>query len=59
MKVKTMKIKMNDVVYEYEHVTIIVNTKDRQRIKMYSTLENLTMKDFVSKLLDTYENTSD
>ena len=54
-----MKVKFKEKVYEYDHVTMLVNTKDRHRIKTYSSMENVTMKEFISQMLDNYENTSD
>jgi len=49
--------KGKETVYEYETSTMMVNTDTRNKIKMMASKEGRTIKDFVAKLIEEYENT--
>ena len=52
-----MKVRMPKKTYEYDQVMVVVNTPARNKLKLYAAQEKLSIKAFVEKLIDDYENT--
>ena len=54
-----MKIKHKNKTYEYDTTMVMVNTSVRDKIKLHASKQGMTIKGFVEKLINEYENTGD
>lgn len=57
MKIKHT-YKGKEKIYEYPTTQMVVNIKTRDKIKLYATQDGMSMKAFMEKLVENYENTS-
>ena len=52
----TMKIKHTNKTYEYDYSSILMETETKKKIVKLAKEEDLTIKAFMKKLVNTYEN---
>ena len=53
---KTMKIKHAKKTYEYDYSSVLMETETKNKIVKLAKEEDLTIKAFMKKLVNTYEN---
>jgi len=53
-----MKVKSKNKTYEYDTKMMVVKTDSRNKLKQMAQREGFTMIEFVDKLIETYEDTS-
>jgi len=54
-----MKVVSQNKVYEYDTKMMVVKTQTRNKVKQMARKEGFTMIEFVDKLIEKYEDTSD